>query len=616
MKKLIQTVFICLLVPMLFPEKALAQTDNKDVIALLTHSQQVQIHKRVTQAIVQLEERTLYPVYNQGSRFSSSEFLDQIFDLIFPTLNASSQSNLCLFGGWPSHRQGLCHVPWSGPGRAVSQSRDLTAYGRDNACGHREQFRCNPHFFGPGLDPQLIPSSMGRVNGHRNNGEPYHSGICVDISQGYEGLSRKCHEASLQLDQIRQSNNLPEWRESDFFRNVVAQSIDEYSGIINTVCTDQSHHQSSTYVCDSLNEALNLNFSANRLREIAAINDEPCDDCERFSPRDPANRCQESPEAHLANTNRFLELLKDDPYCRFSHVQAVDEESLGQLMGDLQAPVCSKEISSTLRNRLSQGPTATALYFYGRSGERLGQIRTVIDPELDPSDLMNALQVEASEERYGSGLRELCNLSSCPREVHPELEGIYSELSELQADPQCNFGRIQLVDIASQSQENYSFSNCRLAIGGELASEGLEDWQDQALQVGLYHLNASNQVVQSIPLELKFGDRLNLSTEQKRSLCGLQSRFGIEPDVELQQEHQDLLTMMEIFRDHLNSSSVWDVSLGENQSLHINGLAPHELDQLSQYLDFMLGEEGTIDIGNKIRIEGNTLLQSLQVPKL
>jgi hypothetical protein len=608
MKFLKYTKIICVFLLCLCTTQVQAQQDNEDVIALLTHSQQVQIHQQVTQAILKLEERTLYPLYNQGSRFSSVQFLDKIFDVVFPQLIASDQSNLCLFGGWPSHRQGLCHVPWSSPGRAVSQSRNLTSYGRDNACGHQAQFRCNPHFFGPGLAPELVPESMGRVNGHRNNTQPYQAGICVDISQGYEGLSRKCHEASQQLDQIRKDNNLPEWRESEFFRTEVVDALDEYRGIINNVCTDQSHHQASTYVCNSLNEALSLNFTANRLREIATINDEECDDCEQYAPREPVNRCLESPEQHLSNTNRFMERLQSDAYCRFSHVQAIDEESLGQLMGDLDAPTCAREIASTLGSRLSQGPTPSAIYFYGHNGERLGQIRTIIDPNLDASELVSSLQVEASEERYGSGLRELCNLSSCPREVHPELEGIYAELEELQADPQCNFGRLQLVDIASQSQEHYSFSNCRLSIGGELASEGLEPWRDQALQVGLYHLDASNQIVQSLPLELRAGGRLNLSADQKRSLCGLQSRFGMEPDVVLQQEHEDLLSVIEAFRNQTSFESLWDVSLGEDQSLQITGLEANELEQLQQYLDFMLSEEGTIDLGNKIRLEGNTLI--------
>lgn len=128
----------------------------------------------------------LFPVEGEYSSLQSDRIY-YFLDMMISTANANSadSDDTCFFGGWPSIRvSGRCRTPWkfSSPTSIYGAT-----YDRNHYCGHRNMFRCNPIFFGPG---------DGRNRFERNNGG-VSSGACIDMTtspNGIQDVTRLCYE--------------------------------------------------------------------------------------------------------------------------------------------------------------------------------------------------------------------------------------------------------------------------------------------------------------------------------------------------------------------------------------------------------------------------------------
>lgn len=235
------------------PYASIRQAD----LSKLSQGLQIKFHEKLTHALVELEKNEKYPEY-VPSKFSSIDLLKFLQETILSTCTASENSQLCLFGGWPSIRNGSCSRPWSSAAKAASENLGVPGYDSGAYCGDEKLFRCNPLLFGPGIEDGAVTVEFPNVNGMKNNAEPWHSGICVDISDGYNGLSEKCQKASIRLDEIRVTTGRPKWRSTDFFDENKAKSLKALQELVYSKCKENFEKLNQDNMCTSLNDSIAL----------------------------------------------------------------------------------------------------------------------------------------------------------------------------------------------------------------------------------------------------------------------------------------------------------------------------------------------------------------------
>jgi hypothetical protein len=449
-------------------------------------------HLTMTKILIELEKKEKYPTFYK-SRFSSLEFLEKVSDLFIDQCFAADGNNTCLFGGWPSQRNGSCSVPWAPGSRAVADGLETNSYDDNDYCGANNLFRCNPLIFGPGIEQNLAGDDFPEINGRRNNISPYHAGICVDISRGYNRLSQRCQEASVKLDQIREGNNLPPWRESDFFNEERAEDFRSLQNLIADRCSEDRERLNRDGMCSSLDASLGLTAVAVEAGRIDGITpDELFPQCANSTPGQP--QCNDELNTDFDNMVAAMEELRNQRQCRFYGIQAIDSESLSQLM-DFQDSPCRSGVQGAMKS--SGIPTDGAefsFYFFGSKNERLGRLNiSQLRPESTKEEIMAELTTGENQARFES----FCNNSTCPRieDGDLKLESLYSALDRVKEKANCNFGSVQAVDRDTGNNEAFELSQCGLSIEGRLASEGLP------------HTPGIRGLQQRIPVSVNIRDR-------------------------------------------------------------------------------------------------------------
>ncbi len=449
-------------------------------------------HLTMTKILIELEKKEKYPTYYK-SRFSSLEFLEKVSDLFIDQCFAADGNNTCLFGGWPSQRNGSCSVPWGPGARAIAEGLETNSYDGDDYCGANNLFRCNPLIFGPGIEQGLAGDEFPNINGRRNNSSPYHAGICVDISRGYNGLSQKCQQASVTLDEIRESNDLPPWRESDFFNEERAEDFRNLQNVIADRCSEDGERLNSDGMCSSLDASLGLTAVAVEAGRIDGITpDELFPQCANTTPGQP--QCNDELNSDFGNMVAAMEELRNQRQCRFYGIQAIDSESLSQLM-DFQDSACRSGVQGAMKSSgLPTGGAEFSFYFFGSNNERLGRLSiSQLRPDATKEEIMAELTTGENQARFES----FCNNSACPRIENGDLrlENLYSALDRVKERTNCNFGSVQAVDRDTGNNEAFELSNCGLSIEGRLASDGLP------------HTPGIRGIQQRVPVSVNIRDR-------------------------------------------------------------------------------------------------------------
>jgi hypothetical protein len=220
----------------------------------------VQLHKEMTNLIVKWEEHEVMAPLSDDGLMSLRGIFNNTKNLLFADALAIG-NDWCLFGGWPSRRNEKCVRPFSSLGMSVADETGTPRYDSKFYCGSKTLFRCNPLVFGPGTDPKYLGNRFKNLNGIDNNGSPYKAGICVDVSDGYVGLSKKCQAVSEELDKARISNGEKPWRESGFLESQDRKGLESIKRLTLTRCQNDRDRINSDGMCDSLESALTLSNS-------------------------------------------------------------------------------------------------------------------------------------------------------------------------------------------------------------------------------------------------------------------------------------------------------------------------------------------------------------------
>lgn len=435
----------------------------------LSPKMRAKLHKQMTTILVQMEKKEKFPKYYK-SKYSSTDpilFLDRLTNYLMNDSIASDDSNACLFGGWPSQRSGRCSVPWSSGARAVASSLETQAYDRDSYCGDSGLFRCNPLIFGPGIDQGMVGDSYPNINGRRNNDVPYHAGICVDISRGYDGLSERCQAASDRLDELRREHNMAPWRESDFFNEERAAQFRGLQNLVADRCRANREALNGDNMCTSLENSLGLTAAAVEAGRISGINTE--DMFPQCAGTTPPPRCDDDTHNSFDNIIAAISRIRGNRECNFQAIQAIDGDSLTNSM-EFTPGRCLNPIEGALRTSgLPDSETEFAFYFHGADGP-MGRINIPITKDTTQEEIVRALTTGDNQDAFNN----LCNNAACPRaqESH-RLSGLYAALESIKNRENCNFGRVQAVDSATGDIEAFEPRSCDLSVEGRLASEGL-----------------------------------------------------------------------------------------------------------------------------------------------
>jgi|GEM_PF-2526915 len=376
-------------------------------IKSLGKKQASKLHKEMTKILIQIEKKEKYESYGKGSKFSYRSFLNDFTDIFVNECHANDRENMCLFGGWPSYRSGgSCKTPYGSVGRGAASDLGTQSYNSEVYCQNRGLFRCNPLIFGPGLSSDLIPEEMGNVNGNGNNSAPFDAGICVDISAGFSGLSDRCASASERLDEIRQANDLPPWRESEFFNADRAANFRSLQHLILQKCQADPKRLNIDGMCIALEENLALTAAAARANNLNGIA------IEEVFPQCAPNventgvSCEAPESASLSNLQAAIESIKGNQDCQFSEVHAWNN---GDHSDALSLPECSTSIVGTLASGLStDGDTGVTIYVK-TEGAVAVPITISINPETSSSSIIEML---SANEEYGNACQS-SGSSSC-----------------------------------------------------------------------------------------------------------------------------------------------------------------------------------------------------------
>ncbi|MAF78446.1 MAG: hypothetical protein CME60_09805 [Halobacteriovoraceae bacterium] len=440
--------------------------------------EKIKYHKLFTETITSLAKSEKYPKHILKRKISQNSYYHLISNLLFDSSIASSASNVCLFGGWPSHRSGTCQVPFQSSGVAVANQIGINAYDSDDYCGSSNLFRCNPDIFGPGLEatPE-ITEKFGNINGNKNNSSPFSAGICVDVSRGYNSLTKDCAEASKALDEYRDKP----WREEYFAKDDNAD-FQKMQSTISSICKERSERRENDPMCDKLEESLGLTFAAVSAGAIADVNVEDLfPGCGGVVP-DALPTCSSEDHASLKNLREALSEIQSDQSCRFKSVSAEiapkrPERQHGRstIYGDAPEPVIP-ESSSQCKTFLAQGiqagmegETNINIFFKGTAVDDLEYLSVEITPEMTKEEIIAKIKSGDNADAFAN----TCAVSTCPSSDAPGTAALYDVMKHLRSNEQCHFKNIQVIDQATNFDRNFEKSQCQQSVEGALAVEGL-----------------------------------------------------------------------------------------------------------------------------------------------
>ncbi len=383
----------------------------KDIdLSSLNKKQAAKIHKQMTRVLLRIEKSSKYEPYGKGSKFSLNNIIHGVSDLFIAQCIANEGPEMCLFGGWPSYRQGgSCKTPYGRVGAGASSDLGTQSYNSDVYCQDRGLFRCNPLVFGPGISPDLVPDDMGLVNGRGNNSEPYSAGICVDISGGFNGLSDRCAAASERLDQIREENDLPPWRESEFFNADRAAHLRALQELIVRRCQAEGERLNADGMCTALETNLALTAAAARAERLNGIAiEEIFPQCAPNEEEEESTgvSCEPSDNESLANLQAAIESLKGDRECQFSQVHVYNNTDHGDA---LSLPECSTSIVGTLAGGFPEEGEVPVTFLLKSTQNTPAPITVNLSGGMSSTQIVEALR----EAEGFSGACESSGMDSC-----------------------------------------------------------------------------------------------------------------------------------------------------------------------------------------------------------
>ncbi len=359
-------------------------------LSTLGRKQAALVHEQMTRVLLRIEAQEKYEEYGQGSSLSLRSLLNGLSDALVTQCIADEGAEMCLFGGWPSYRKnGSCKTPYGSVGSSASSDLGTKSYNSDVYCQDKGLFRCNPLVFGPGIKPDLIPSGLGNVNGNGNKNEPYHAGICVDISGGFNGLSEKCANASKKLDEVRKEKGMPAWRESDFFDADKAAHLRALQEVIVQKCEANSERLNKDGMCTALEKNLALTATAAKLQKLNGIKlEEVFPQCAP-SEKDNGVKCEPSNNETLANLQAALSSLKEDQECQFDGVHAWDSSDYSDA---LSIPECSTSIVGTLSNGFGEEGDKDVTVYLKTKDAAYAPIQLSMNKSMSPAQIIEKIK--------------------------------------------------------------------------------------------------------------------------------------------------------------------------------------------------------------------------------
>jgi len=432
----------------------------------LSKKTQIKIHQQMTDILVAFERNETYPKYSP-SKYSSIDVLKFLSDSLVSTCIADEAPQMCLFGGWPSIRKGSCSRPWSPVAKAAAQSLNTNTYDSNAYCGDEKLFRCNPLLFGPGIEDGAVTVEFPNVNGKKNNSAPWHSGICVDISNGYDGLSDKCQKASKRLDEIRVTTGRKKWRESEFFDENKATSFKALQALVGERCKANFDKLNKDNMCTALNESIGLTATAALAGEIKGITPEMLLSNCTVKQSSALPQCNQEVNNEFKPMIEAMEELRTKRNCSFIGIQAVSAKATSQESENLNEN-CRSTVTGEVASKGYTGlnPEKFNFYFIGSGNQRLGSLEAFMFKNMTKEAIMARLTNFDNKAKFDS----FCNDSICPRSPSDSLKPVYEAMESIKAKENCKFGSIQVMDPATAKT---STSKCELSVEGSIASEGL-----------------------------------------------------------------------------------------------------------------------------------------------
>lgn len=598
--------------------------ENTD-LSKLPLKQRVAAHKKMSAILVELEKEEKFPPY-KPSKLSKVDFYRFLSNLLVDGAIANESSNMCLFGGWLSQRQGRCGVPWSSSATAIASSRETLAYDSKTYCGSSGLFRCNPLVFGPGIDTANLPGEVSErfphLNGQNNSDSPYSSGICVDISDGYNGLSAKCQEASALLDNYRERP----WRET-FLNGENAAQFRALQTSIAEKCRESEEARgrlNADGMCSGLENMLGLTAAAVQAGKISDINIEDLfPQCSDMTPN-ALPTCEAPNQPGLENLELALSELRNDSNCRFQGLEVMDSATRNRFrsnnLAEARANTCQINFSGRLPEKGISSDTGLSIFLRGLNMRSLGELKISIDGNTSKNDILSQLTTGDNLKRY----QEMCQNSACPRSEAEGLGALYNALEEVKGRENCPIPVAYALDSETDSSEDFQAPSCGLSIQGSINIDGLRESPsnviirlrkpDQDIPTR-FSLNLTNRTTQKEIMEqLNQDSRLDdfcigAKTEERTSITTAKERLGITPTQFVAQSQEQLLTTIGRYFDENNIEGV-NVRLDETGNLSISPLDEVTKNQLINYIDINVTG---YDIRN-LSYSGDTIIVSSLPP--
>lgn len=462
-------LFISVLTPRSFAENEPYYYIEKTNLNELPPGLRAKVHRAMTELIVAFDQKEKMPPYykSKHSSIDARWFIENLTNSFIKDCHASDP-NTCFFGGWPSVRNGSCGVPWSSAAGAKAQSLGTSTYDSSKYCGDDNLFRCNPLIFGPGIEQEKVGDSLPRVNGRKNNSSPFSAGICIEVNGTYNGLSKRCQEASLKLDDIRVANGEKPWREGNFLNKENAEEFKNLQIQMAEKCREERQRLNSDNMCDALENSLALTASAVEAQKIADLNmEELFPQCADIQPKAP--ECNDDLNEAYNPLKEALAELKNQNGCSFSGVQAMESGLLGHLMG-LPEYQCPSKITTPTKDQFKEGPYS--IQFFGKDEKLLGRLEVNLKEGMSKEEILK--QITFNKGSHVTAFDKMCNETICPKSENESLSPLYEALNDMKAQENCQgIGSVIAVDFNTGNNELYQAKKCPVAVDGKLESEGI-----------------------------------------------------------------------------------------------------------------------------------------------
>ncbi len=493
------------------------------------------VHRAMTELIVRFDAKEKMPPYfkSRHSHFRVRDFIKSVTGHLIETCHADNQ-NTCFFGGWPSVRSGSCGVPWSSAAKGKAESLGTSSYDSSKYCGDDNLFRCNPLIFGPGLDQSLVGDSLPRVNGRKNNDSPYSAGICVEVNGTYNGLSKRCHEASLKLDELRVANGEKPWREGNFFNKDNADDFKNLQLQMAQKCREQREKLNADKMCESLESSLALTASAVEAQKIADLNvTELFPQCNDIQPEPP--KCNDGLNSGYNSLAQALEELQNKSGCSFSGIQAMESDLMGHLM-DNPTYQCPGHVTVANKGTFREG--TQSIQFFGKDKALLGRLEIDLKEDMTKEDILKAITF--NQGNHTNAFKKMCNESICPRSSQESLKKLYDSMNNMKTRKTCpGIGSIIAVDFDSANNELYRAKECPMAVDGKLESEGLSE-EDEKVSLILRDKEGNYLLTVTRDINTKMSQAMIQSSFEDGEYIELCQKLAMDNRVDPESAKEDL----------------------------------------------------------------------------